>query len=584
MVGRTRPRRAAARRLSPRTSGEVAQEEEDDAVAAEAAADAANEPPSTRRSTRIRRSQRGGAMRTRANTPEPTKKRTRSSAQRRKRSEKESSSEADESNAEDEEDEEEDETASSRSDSVKETDSKEENEDENDSEEESPVMLTRRRKKVEKEASEARGSNDDTPDEKNGSQNTDLNKGEDKEGGDDADNKKVKKRTALDTDDNNKDDTKKIRSENAEKSASNNEEAPPLQENTEQDDKPDAEFHEKKDGQPKISSQESPKEKASQSRGQSLVHKGSGEKEEKVAISKSEKEVASFSAERKDEIILQSRTDERLQENEKNEETVKETTKAETKGGDACAGSNNPPAGEWDKSTNGEDKSEQPVKKQQRTSSKQDGGDRGDSMVSKQSGGNAAVSNDSGKVRSPIGGSGNENADIMSKPQKLTTVDPLQIPVLVSSSTVGTVENQPLKETLSQSITNVKKDVFSGEKRPLDANGSELNKRQKVDHPVEPKDLSDKILKVQQPVLQMVDLNQIKVLLFSFGKRAHSSQRYERLFSEYWSAVSLLIEGRMPQLAIARSRATIKSFLKTKTLRRLHNRLISGECRQLKNQ
>ena len=76
-----------------------------------------------------------------------------------------------------------------------------------------------------------------------------------------------------------------------------------------------------------------------------------------------------------------------------------------------------------------------------------------------------------------------------------------------------------------------------------------------------------------------LNVDRIKVVLFSVGKRVHRSRGYERLFSEYWKALSMYLEGRQSHPSATNCKAMISRFLKTKTMQKLHNRLIMGECR-----
>jgi hypothetical protein len=71
-----------------------------------------------------------------------------------------------------------------------------------------------------------------------------------------------------------------------------------------------------------------------------------------------------------------------------------------------------------------------------------------------------------------------------------------------------------------------------------------------------------------------VDLDRIKLLLYSAGFRVHGGQRYDKLFSNYWDAISASLEGPLPD---SMSRQVITSFLKTRALRKLHNKLIMGK-------
>jgi hypothetical protein len=73
------------------------------------------------------------------------------------------------------------------------------------------------------------------------------------------------------------------------------------------------------------------------------------------------------------------------------------------------------------------------------------------------------------------------------------------------------------------------------------------------------------------------DLDRIKMLLFSTGSLAHRGRGFERIFSEYWGALSLIVAGKHSGAELVKLRGVVKSFLKTKRLRKLHNRLIMGK-------
>jgi len=78
--------------------------------------------------------------------------------------------------------------------------------------------------------------------------------------------------------------------------------------------------------------------------------------------------------------------------------------------------------------------------------------------------------------------------------------------------------------------------------------------------------------------LKRCNLDKIKMLLFSTGGLVHRGRGFEKMFGEYWGAMSLIVAGNQDDTRLAKLRGAVKAFLKTKKLRKLHNRLILGKC------
>lgn len=79
-------------------------------------------------------------------------------------------------------------------------------------------------------------------------------------------------------------------------------------------------------------------------------------------------------------------------------------------------------------------------------------------------------------------------------------------------------------------------------------------------------------LKKRRKILEM-----IKIRIFSEGSQVHGRRGYEKLFAEYWSALTMRLESH--EFSDSNSRtcdAVLDSFLKTRKLRKLHNRLVFG--------
>ena len=94
------------------------------------------------------------------------------------------------------------------------------------------------------------------------------------------------------------------------------------------------------------------------------------------------------------------------------------------------------------------------------------------------------------------------------------------------------------------------------------------------DVPVEPEKPPEPIDEIH---VKRCDLDKIKAMLFSAGSLEHRGRGFEKMFSEYWGAISLIVVGDQDAKIMAKLRKVVRSFLKTKRLRRLHNRLILGK-------
>ena len=74
------------------------------------------------------------------------------------------------------------------------------------------------------------------------------------------------------------------------------------------------------------------------------------------------------------------------------------------------------------------------------------------------------------------------------------------------------------------------------------------------------------------------NLTRIKLLLYTAGKLVHSksAMNYDKLFCDYWSAFSRRLEGPMNAFELTKNQNVLYSFLKSTSLRKLHNQLILG--------
>ena len=74
------------------------------------------------------------------------------------------------------------------------------------------------------------------------------------------------------------------------------------------------------------------------------------------------------------------------------------------------------------------------------------------------------------------------------------------------------------------------------------------------------------------------NLTKIKHLLYTAGKLVHSKSvmNYDKLFGDYWGAFARRLEGPMNAYDMTKNQNALQSFLKSATLRKLHNQLILG--------
>jgi hypothetical protein len=72
-------------------------------------------------------------------------------------------------------------------------------------------------------------------------------------------------------------------------------------------------------------------------------------------------------------------------------------------------------------------------------------------------------------------------------------------------------------------------------------------------------------------------IDRAKSMLYSAGSAVHRGRGFERKFAEYWEAMTLRISDTLSNHTTERCRVAFKAFLKTKKLRRLHNKYVLGE-------
>jgi hypothetical protein len=72
-------------------------------------------------------------------------------------------------------------------------------------------------------------------------------------------------------------------------------------------------------------------------------------------------------------------------------------------------------------------------------------------------------------------------------------------------------------------------------------------------------------------------LNRVKTLLYFTGSRVHHGRGFERIFAEYWDAVTLRLSDRLSSHTSERCERAVKVFLKSARLKKLHNRFIMSK-------
>jgi hypothetical protein len=72
-------------------------------------------------------------------------------------------------------------------------------------------------------------------------------------------------------------------------------------------------------------------------------------------------------------------------------------------------------------------------------------------------------------------------------------------------------------------------------------------------------------------------LNRVKAILYSSGSKVHRGRGFERIFAQYWEAVSLRLSDRLSTHSSRQCELAVKAFLKSPKLRKLHNKLITSE-------
>ena len=72
------------------------------------------------------------------------------------------------------------------------------------------------------------------------------------------------------------------------------------------------------------------------------------------------------------------------------------------------------------------------------------------------------------------------------------------------------------------------------------------------------------------------DFEQTKLRIYTEGSAVHRVKEYDRKFADYWEAMRMRFDGGNSSEIVEKSRSAINCFLKTRRLRKLHNKLIKG--------
>ena len=154
--------------------------------------------------------------------------------------------------------------------------------------------------------------------------------------------------------------------------------------------------------------------------------------------------------------------------------------------------------------------------------------------------------------------------------------------VTSGENTAATLANVLSKTTAEEKVETASAPGDS-RKRPLDEISSRESKRRRTtDSPVDETRYIPTLPVKKEVVVRKsrVNLEGIKIMLYSAGSRVHGISGYEGRFAAYWKALSMRLEGKMSETETAKCQTVVDAFLRTKKLRRLHNKLILGKSIQ----
>jgi len=129
-------------------------------------------------------------------------------------------------------------------------------------------------------------------------------------------------------------------------------------------------------------------------------------------------------------------------------------------------------------------------------------------------------------------------------------------------------------ETIKESKVDVIKDVVMEDVGSEEVSSDEQSRDAVAHHPNGSE--SEEVITPLVLSKRRLNLDRARVALFSMGLQIHGRPGYERLFADYWDALSMRISGNLTKSESAACSRVIDSFLKTKKLKKLHNRMIIG--------
>merc|ERR1712021_72376 len=79
-------------------------------------------------------------------------------------------------------------------------------------------------------------------------------------------------------------------------------------------------------------------------------------------------------------------------------------------------------------------------------------------------------------------------------------------------------------------------------------------------------------------------MNRVKILLYTSGSKIHRGRGFERIFGMYWDAICLRLSRPLNINTSKRCDEAISGFLKSRRLRKIHNKFVMSIMRRaLKN-
>lgn len=175
-------------------------------------------------------------------------------------------------------------------------------------------------------------------------------------------------------------------------------------------------------------------------------------------------------------------------------------------------------------------------------------------------------------------------------PLRNATEPEAEVPSQSASNTMEGISTDQGSDTPSHSVVNRKRtleETVDGDKGFLDVEDataevlSPAPKRPRVAW-ITLSRMRRKVITVDQtPSFSGYDVNKltgVKIHLFNAGSKVHRGRGFERLFSTYWDAVCLRLSDRLSSHTSERCDEAINSFLKSRKLRRMHNRFIMCKC------